>query len=152
MSRVESHERKAAKRYIEQALGFEPPQPQGPFVCIKIWGKESEVHQLKDHRGEKKLVYLPPRLAVNDKHPYQLGLVVSQGPLCASDDYAVGDFVMLKKGYGTEIMIRDVTLLFINKADLLGVISDPRVVAEEDLPRSSSLTVQLNSERRAACF
>ena len=148
MSRIESHERHAAKRYVEGALGFTPPEPQGRFVCIKIWGRESEVHQIKNHRGETQLVYLPPRLAANNRHPYILGLVVSQGPLTTSNDYAVGDFVMLKKGYGTEVMIRDVTLLFIDENDLLGVISDPRVVAEEDLPRSLALTAQLYSQQQ----
>lgn len=151
MSRIEAHERKAAKRYVEEALGFEPPAPQGRFVCVKIWGLESEVHQIKNHRGETQLVYLPPRISANNRHPYTLGLVVSQGPLTTSNDYAVGDFVMLKKGYGTEVMIHDVTLLFIDEQDLLGVISDPRVVAEEDLPRSLALTAQLYEQRSAAC-
>jgi hypothetical protein len=90
-------------------------------------------------------------MTANNRHPYTLGLVVSQGPLCTSDDYAVGDFIMLRKGYGTEVMIRDVTLLFIDENDLLGVISDPRVVAEEDLPRSLALTAQLYEQRGAAC-
>jgi co-chaperonin GroES (HSP10) len=138
-SYIEPHEEQEAKDLVTKHLGFEPPKAAGYNLAVKIYIRPEEVSTVIDNQGVERKIYLTESSRAEDKYKSITALVISMGPECYKGERfehsgpwcQVGDWVVIPRHEGTQIVYRDIPMHIIPDDRILMVVDDPAVVRRD---------------------
>lgn len=156
LSYIEDYEEEEAKKLIEECLGFEPIRTCGFNMAVKVYVRPEDVHEFTRPDGKKVSLYLPDEARAHDKFVNNVGLVISQGPLCFIGDFfqekwqmrllrklfgkfmkptklvpwcKVGDWVVFDRNAGPQINYRGLPVTLIHDKYVRAVVPKPTYVS-----------------------
>ena len=73
---------------------------------------------------------MPESVRCHDISRHHAALVIAVGPACPDDGVQVGDFVLIPRHEGVEMLWQDTVIRILSLSALYGVIQNPRKVGE----------------------
>ena len=131
LSYIESPEREDARRLIESSLGVDLPELWGDTLAVKLFVREEDLFRTTDIHGKDITVILPESVRCHDASRHHAALVIAVGPACPDDGVQVGDFVLIPRHEGVEVLWQDTVIRILSSSTLYGVIQNPRQVTGE---------------------
>jgi len=140
ISFIETHEEEDAKEFVRKHLGFDPPRPTGYHLAIMIYTRPEEVKKIVNDQGEEVTLYAPDSVRTEDRYRSMTALVVAMGPEAyvhkerfkeSGPWCKVGDWVIIPRNEGTQIIYKEVPMQLIPDDRILCVIDDPAVVRRD---------------------
>lgn len=124
-------EREDARRLIESSLGVDLPELGGDDVAVKLFVREEDLFSTTDIHGKEVTMILPESVRCHDASRHHAALVIAVGSACPDDGVQVGDFVLIPRHEGVEMMWQDTVIRILSSSTLYGVIQNPRQVTGE---------------------
>jgi co-chaperonin GroES (HSP10) len=143
LSYVDDQTLEECEQMIEQTLGFPPMRVTGYNLCLMLYTppeeimvKDKEGREIIDPMGISKKIIIPHEHIENSKYSTCVALVCGMGPFAyKAKKYEeqgawcrVGDWVVIPRHEGVQIMYRDVPMMIIPDDCILGVVDDPTYV------------------------
>ena len=130
LSYIESSEQEDARRLIESSLGVDLPELLGDGVAVKLFVREEDLFTTTNSHGKDITLILPESVRCHDISRHHAALVIAVGPACPDDGVQVGDFVLIPRHEGVEMLWQDTVIRILSLSALYGVIQNPRKVGE----------------------
>jgi hypothetical protein len=124
-------EQEDVRRLVETSLGVDLPELLGDGVAVKLFVREEDLFRTTDSHGKDITVILPESVRCHDASRHHAALVIAVGPACPDDGVQVGDFVLIPRHEGVEMLWQDTVIRILSLSALYGVIQNPRQVTGE---------------------
>jgi co-chaperonin GroES (HSP10) len=137
ISFINEDEEEAAKKYVEEQLGFPRPRVFGWQMIVMLYTREDK--RYINAKGEETLLVVPDTVGIEDRFRSCTALVVSMGQGCYKGekfkDYGptckVGDWITFPRHEGTRVMYRGKTMFYLYDDKVMGPVEDPSHVTRD---------------------